>query len=38
MLLGSLIKSAYTLWNRPVEFKQKISTLEKAQDLSGHNK
>jgi len=32
MLLGSLIKSAYTLWNRPVEFKQKISTLEKAQE------
>lgn len=32
MLLGSLIKSAYTLWNRPVEMKHKYISLEKAQE------
>lgn len=31
-LLGSLIKSAYTLRNRPVELKQKRLSLEKAQE------
>lgn len=31
-LLGSLIKSAYTLRNRPVELKQKRISLEKAQE------
>ncbi len=32
MLLGSLIKSAYTLRNRPVKLKQKINSIEKAQE------
>lgn len=31
-LLGSLIKSAYTIWNGPVEFKQKYILPEKAQE------
>jgi len=31
-LLGSLIKSAYSIWNRPVEFKHKNVSIEKAQE------
>lgn len=32
MLLGSLIKSAYTLWNGPVKYKRNNTTLAKAQE------